>query len=978
MISRISLTVVFVLFQVISLMGQGDVKYQIATQPWAESFGNHRAVLQLDQAGDQIFLDLTWRRHDPDPQDKAFLIISAASGDTIPIIKRQRVDAEKCELFFGPVGKPGIYYFYYLPYRVQEGWGFYGGDYLREQTNSNKPNVSDVASTRVSRAQVIGLESRTGFDSFYPMEVIALQTEIEKLTKQNPQDFLIFPEDRQFPIRMKDRVPLRWIQKGPSDFFEGPAAKNEYYVFQIGVYASQGALDNLNLRFSDILLQYSGKKPVKEADLKITCFNTAGIDPYGNAFTHSLNVAAGTVQALWIGVDIPASLEAEQILGSIEILAEGVESQKLNFKLQVLPETLPDRGDGEPWRHSRLRWLNSTAGIDDLPAFPYQAVDESFVTYGAHGFPRQINKDQGILASGIQLVFESDHQTHQFHYSKPEKIKNSPGVKSWINEWKSQTLTANLHHSLEFDGYQRYTLNLVAHENCQWDDIRLEIPFLPEASTYLMGMGLPGGTTPETHRYHWQKPEDSFWIGSSQAGLWCEIRGSSYHGPLLNLYKPGHPRPWYNDGAGYLSISRSESQTMAQVGTGPIQLFAGKEYTFEFALLPTPVKEINPTDQFTNRYYHNGGSPDGFSEELESGIQVLNVHHANSYNPYINYPFIAVQELHELVERGHDLGVKVKIYYTIRELTNYVTEIWALRSLGDEIIRGGPGGGYPWLREHFISDYTPQWYQHFENGTADASVLNSTQVSRWYNYYIEGLAWLVRNQNIDGIYLDDVSFDRNMLKRMRKVMEAEKPGCLIDLHSNTGFSKGPAIQYTEYFPYVDKLWFGESFQYNQMSPENWLVEVSGIPFGLMGDMLHGGGNRWLGMLFGMTVRLPWTSEGAIADPRPVWKFWDDFKIAEAEIIGFWEPDCPAYSSDPNVKVTIYRKKNEVLFALGNFGNSETEIELKVDWKALDMHPDSVDLVSPEISNYQEYRHFLPNETISLPGKKGLLIRARKK
>lgn len=87
---------------------------------------------------------------------------------------------------------------------------------------------------------------------------------------------------------------------------------------------------------------------------------------------------------------------------------------------------------------------------------------------------------------------------------------------------------------------------------------------------------------------------------------------------------------------------------------------------------------------------------------------------------------------------------------------------------------------------------------------------------------------------IDGLYLDDVAFGRDMLKRMRHAMEEVKPGCIIDLHSNTGFSRGPAIQYTEYFPYVDKVWFGESFMYNEMSPANWLVEVSGLPFGLMG------------------------------------------------------------------------------------------------------------------------------------------------
>lgn len=138
------------------------------------------------------------------------------------------------------------------------------------------------------------------------------------------------------------------------------------------------------------------------------------------------------------------------------------------------------------------------------------------------------------------------------------------------------------------------------------------------------------------------------------------------------------------------------------------------------------------------------------------------------------------------------------------------------------------------MREHLISGYHPLWYQWFPDKNADASIVNAPGDSRWYNYYIEGLEWLVKNVGIDGLYLDDVSYDRRTVKRIRKVLDNTKPGCLLDLHSNTGFSKGPATQYTGFFPYMDKLWFGESFQYNKMSPENWLIEVSGIPFGLMG------------------------------------------------------------------------------------------------------------------------------------------------
>ena len=67
-----------------------------------------------------------------------------------------------------------------------------------------------------------------------------------------------------------------------------------------------------------------------------------------------------------------------------------------------------------------------------------------------------------------------------------------------------------------------------------------------------------------------------------------------------------------------------------------------------------------------------------------------------------------------------------------------------------------------------VNNYTPQWYAYLGNGVADEAILNSGE-SRWYNYYIEGLAWLLKHMDIDGIYLDDVSYDRRILKRMRKL-----------------------------------------------------------------------------------------------------------------------------------------------------------------------------------------------------------------
>jgi len=81
------------------------------------------------------------------------------------------------------------------------------------------------------------------------------------------------------------------------------------------------------------------------------------------------------------------------------------------------------------------------------------------------------------------------------------------------------------------------------------------------------------------------------------------------------------------------------------VYSGKRKLLKGQKITFEFSLLITPVKELDTARQFTERYYHNGGAPDPTMEDVQAGVKIVNVHHANKYNPHINYPFIAGKEL---------------------------------------------------------------------------------------------------------------------------------------------------------------------------------------------------------------------------------------------------------------------------------------------------------------------------------------------
>lgn len=981
---KMKLLFALISFSAVTYAKGQSLSWSIAPKPWLAGLGNHRALLRVNKPANAIRLQITWRLHGQEPGKKRLLIINGNNGDTIQNVYQVAVSNERCDIVFGPVATPGVYYLYYLPFKPDLDAGYYQYGYLPSKLPDiqwvKRNRLGDTAAlSKLPRARCSELQARTAFDSFYPMEIIPVKSEKEDFLSRHDDDYLLFPESRRFPIRMQDEIPLKWIKEGPGKEFTGVAERDEYYTFQIGLYAVKSSISDAKVAFSDL------KGPNHHAipAAALTCFNTEGINSYGKPFVKQLDVPEGRVQALWIGIDIPGNAEPGIYNGEVTISAFQQKPQKIPVQIRITGKYLTDRGDSEPWRYSRLRWLNSTAGISDKPTVPFTPIKSdgenqfSFsgkqVMLASDALPASI-KVQGtnVLAAPIRCVAVGEDLNSSKFVANSENEGNVAG--SWTSQSKDFTLEGKW--SLQFDGYLHYKIDLKALKDAVLKDFRLEIPFRKEVAQYMMGMGRPGSVVPDSIDAKWKGPHDSFWIGNTYGGLYCELLGSTYHGPLLNLYKPAPPASWYNDNKGGFSIRKDSNAVIATVYSGSRDFKKGEGISYEFDFIITPIKKLDTKAQFTERYYHNGSNAWPDSSVVASGIKVINIHQGNIDNPYINYPFLAHKRIKRFADYWHRKGIKTKIYYTIRELTDRTPELWALRSLGHEIFSGGKGGGYPWLREHLISDYTPAWYTPIGDniGDIDAAIETAPGDSRWYNFYIRGLAWLIKNEDIDGLYMDDVAFDRHIIKRMREVMDSIKPGCRIDLHSNTGFSIGPATQYTAFFPYINKLWFGESFQYNKMPPANWLVESSGIPFGLMGDMLYKGGNPWRGMVYGMSSRLGWETEGVHCDPRPVWKIWDSFGIADAKMIGYWDKNPVVSTSDPDVLATVYVKKEKTLIAIASWAPALVKVKLAIDWKALGLNPEKVKLTVPAITQFQPAAAFLPDEEIPVePGKGWLLI-----
>jgi len=975
-----------------------STKPQVAA---ADSLGNHWAVLKVAEKADAVWVRIPWHRRDPEPERKNILVIEESTGKKVANRLPIDVKGDYGEILF-QANHPGIYHVYYMPYISQES-SYPKATYPALENTAdpawlanyglklNAPNA--ILPENFPHATFVGIQSIDEFSSYTPMEVAASPEEENKLAAAHPdKPFLLFPEDRANPIRMTDHLPQKWIAEGPKQELAGEAARGEFYVFQLGLYAVTADIPDITVSFSDLQTS-DGSRVIPSTALR--CINTGGTNWDGVAFQKPVRVPKGRVQALWCGVQVPKDLGQGNYQGQVRIKPAGMPEQSVGLALTVTGKRLDNSGDNEPWKHSRLRWLDSTLALDDeivQPFLPIQVKQDTLEILGRRlelapsGLPSQVlscfspevtkiqETAKPLLAAPLELIVEdSAGQNMKWSPGEIHFTKKQDGIVQWNTTRTAGPLRMDLVGTLEFDGFTQFKVTISSTEPVAVRDIRLEMPLIKQAVKYLMGLGLKGGVRPASCEWVWgvKKNQDGAWLGDANAGLQFKLKGENFSRPLLtNFYadKPlNMPHSWSNDGKGGISIRESQdSSVVVRCYGGARTLKPGENLHFDFDLLLTPFKPLDTKGQWSTRYFHSYQPVD---EVLQTGANTVNIHHGNEANPYINYPFIHVAEMKHYIDEAHDKGLKVKIYYTIRELSNHANELFALRSLGDEIFPQGPGGGHPWLQEHLGSNYLPAWCVP---QWQDAAIINNG-MSRWNNYYIEGLDWLVKNVGIDGLYLDDLGFDRTTMKRIRKVLDRGRPGSLIDFHSanlynpKDGFGNCASI-YLEHLPYINRLWFGEYFDHDA-PPDFWLTELSGIPYGVMGEMLQDGGNKWRGMIYGMTNRIPYQGN----DPSPIWKVWDEFKIQESAMIGYWSSNCPVKTNHEDVLATAYAGHEKCLVALASWAAEDVNVRLSIDWHALGIDPAKAKIIAPEIRDYQAAARFNPGDSIPVPQGKGWLL-----
>ncbi|MCS6859162.1 MAG: DUF6067 family protein [Abditibacteriales bacterium] len=1187
-----SVSLVFVLSAVTLTLVEGEevMKYGIGSWKVAGR-GNHRALVQVAEKADAVWVHIPWRRPDPHPEEKDVRVFDAQTGEPVRNVVRVAVTNEYGDLVFQPTSGAGIYEVYYLPYDpptapMPGSWwkAWYHkpqetADAAWRQRNNLTPEGLQAGTWRnLPKAKVVEIQARTEFDRFDPMEVIATPEEVAQLLAKFPnQPYLLFPEDRRHPIKLFDHLPLRWIERGPRNSFEAEAQPNEFFVFQIGVYAARANIADLQMRFADLKAENGDAIPAQA----MRCFNLTGVDWLGKPMRRRFSLIAGKVRPLWLGIQIPR--DAQGIYrGHIVIEPKNLPVTTVALTIKVTGAVLEDCGDSESWRLSRLRWLDAKRGLEETVIPPFTPVKvvgnvteclNRQVTFGNGGLPTSIRSNgKEILAKPMRFVVETaEGKPLRLAAVRSRVVRVTQCRAERMAESKSRLSMITVHSTMEFDGCVNFRVSLVARSDLSVRDIRLEVPLRRQVATYMMGMGKRGGYRPREWRWKWSKRADNMvWIGEVDAGLQLKLCPPQDAWQTVELSATGIPASWSNGGRGGCNIVEEGNAVLLKAYTGARVMKAGEAMDFHFRLLITPFKPID------RRHWQ-------WRVGAESEGNLLHIHHGGKpENPWINYPFLTVEHIAHAVKtleslpsvkptvgslsypaegninlqrgavhlwvrvdfdpqvpvpeafhpyrarfnqsllsvdfpngdhigfywniddrgmrayvrkgsppgesypmligapcagwkqgqrhvvtlswgeqfavfvdgqqttaaayrgtlatplegakirlsgsgfwidaikisdapfeggkpptltvdertllldtfshwetdhktvpekiahgsgqvegivqkqpsaHGQEIGfagqgkeqkTNIVLYYTVRELSNRVAELWALRSLGDEVFETGgidiyndpdaarkgahvdighvPDGGqakvgHPWLHEHLRAGYVPAWMHPFSEDEVDCAIITKG-LSRWHNYYVEGLHALMRRTGMKGLYLDGIGYDRKIMQRVARVMQSVNPESLIIFHSGNDYDfldhrVSSANIYLEHFPYLSRLWFGEGFDYNR-SPDYWLIEIAGIPFGLTGEMLEyqAGGNPYRGMVYGMTGRFH-------PSARYLWHLWDWFGMEDAAMLGYWSPRCPVRTDREDVLATVYRKPGKALIALAHFALERSRQEAKV-------------------------------------------------
>ena len=287
-------------------------------------------------------------------------------------------------------------------------------------------------------------------------------------------------------------------------------------------------------------------------------------------------------------------------------------------------------------------------------------------------------------------------------------------------------------------------------------DVRLTLPLDAAAAAYIVGMDNGGAQAAPYRDKQWRwinhTGANKLWLGRPEAGLLLALNGDgdAWSSPMFNIdYAtiPFIPSTWGGVDAVEGAFGVNMTNATAVAFSGPRTLAAGEAVTFRFDLAVTPSKAVDWKKHWGIRGQQLGYDvPYGSPQEMAAkGVSVATLHqgcpgivNGSLINPWISYPFLndTVPLLTNYSEQANALGISVKFYYTVRELSGRAPETFAWHAFQGELVTDqdpwvivqdgyahdwNTHGGAAFLHQHMVRSYGACWQQQESNGEIDPS-----------------------------------------------------------------------------------------------------------------------------------------------------------------------------------------------------------------------------------------------------------------
>jgi hypothetical protein len=605
----------------------------------------------------------------------------------------------------------------------------------------------------------------------------------------------------------------------------------------------------------------------------------------------------------------------------------------------------------------RPLWFNSKAGITNEVLSPFTPVrvvrDEGRTTLGVWGreyalgeglLPAQIvSQGAELLAGPIAITARRGGEPIRWQAASPEASRASPAHASTQRRFADADTELTVRTDMEYDGLLTVRWELRARRTTTLDGLALEIPLKREYAKYLY-------TWPKVRSGEFREAYSSgfqpiIWLGDEQRGLqWtCESDQD---------WQPADPEK-------AIEVAPEADRVVLRLHLvdQPVELTPSHGLTYTFGLHATPVKPIEKTAWdyriFRNPWYgYSLDVPDKevegkpalryFAEKGGRAMLVLRWWDAFAYTS----PQSHAEALRRLVRACHAEGIKVVPY------------------IGGFLLAENTPEGRCFMEEMEKVPVAPYPIDRLP-GLESQMTRIVCQRGPWQDFLVDGIARLIDESDVDGVYLDSTSrpcacsnelhgcgyrdakgaprptypvfATRELLKRIYTVVKQRKPNGIVDLHVFDCMHAGALAFSTTYWN-GEQLGRGPKVKVEGLPLDRFRTEFMGYNWGTPADLLYYvlGNYRAcsaIALLHDVPVRVENLKDLDVESA--LWRVREEFGVDGAEFLPYWRNAEYVAATPEGCYVSLHRHpEGRVLAVVSNLKLEAAQAELVLNREAL--------------------------------------------